>query len=164
MSQPALGVPGLSPFPRTFSFIFILFPFSAFSPFTDGFPPERVPGVVSEAKGALSRCKGAPLGCEGAAAGSALALPDFGGALPNSHRFFPSWLPVSRPRGPPGSADADAAPFFPPPLSPVPSPGQELPRYETFVFADFGGIVNLENIYEEAVAAVLLRAAGRGER
>ncbi|NXN69962.1 NIBL2 protein, partial [Himantopus himantopus] len=39
----------------------------------------------------------------------------------------------------------------------------ELPRYETFVFADFGGIVNLENVYEEAVVAVLLRAAGRGE-
>ncbi|KAF1578214.1 UNVERIFIED_CONTAM: Niban-like protein 2, partial [Eudyptes pachyrhynchus] len=39
----------------------------------------------------------------------------------------------------------------------------ELPRYESFVFADFSGIVNLENIYEETVLAVLLRAVGKGE-
>ncbi|XP_042658795.1 protein Niban 3 isoform X5 [Tyto alba] len=39
----------------------------------------------------------------------------------------------------------------------------ELPQYESFVFADFSGIVNLENIYEETVRAVLLRAVGRGE-
>ncbi|XP_042658792.1 protein Niban 3 isoform X2 [Tyto alba] len=37
----------------------------------------------------------------------------------------------------------------------------ELPQYESFVFADFSGIVNLENIYEETVRAVLLRAVGR---
>ncbi|NXL10010.1 NIBL2 protein, partial [Mesembrinibis cayennensis] len=39
----------------------------------------------------------------------------------------------------------------------------ELPRYESFVFADFGGIVNLENVYEETVLAALLPAVGRGE-
>ncbi|NWQ95727.1 NIBL2 protein, partial [Burhinus bistriatus] len=39
----------------------------------------------------------------------------------------------------------------------------ELPRYESFVFADFGGIINLENLYEETVLAALLRAVGRGE-
>ncbi|KAK1207109.1 NIBA3 protein, partial [Pygoscelis papua] len=39
----------------------------------------------------------------------------------------------------------------------------ELPRYESFVFADFSGIVNPENIYEETVLAVLLRAVGKGE-
>ncbi|KAM9610943.1 protein Niban 3 isoform 1-T1 [Morphnus guianensis] len=37
----------------------------------------------------------------------------------------------------------------------------ELPQYESFVFADFSGIINLENIYEETVLAVLLRAVGR---
>ncbi|XP_074990220.1 protein Niban 3 isoform X4 [Calonectris borealis] len=37
----------------------------------------------------------------------------------------------------------------------------ELPRYESFVFADFSGIVNLENIYEETVLAALLRAVGK---
>lgn len=31
------------------------------------------------------------------------------------------------------------------------------------MFADFSGIINLENIYEETVLAVLLRAVGRGE-
>ncbi|GAB0201770.1 protein Niban 3 [Grus japonensis] len=38
---------------------------------------------------------------------------------------------------------------------------QELPRYESFVFADFSDIVNLENVYEETVLAVLLRAVGK---
>ncbi|KAM9214389.1 protein Niban 3 [Leptosomus discolor] len=36
----------------------------------------------------------------------------------------------------------------------------ELPQYETLVFADCSGIVNPENVYEEAVGAVLLRAVG----
>ncbi|XP_074710783.1 protein Niban 3 isoform X4 [Strix uralensis] len=39
----------------------------------------------------------------------------------------------------------------------------ELPRYESFVFADFSGIINLENIYEETVLAVLQQAVGKGE-
>ncbi|XP_059689037.1 protein Niban 3 [Gavia stellata] len=39
----------------------------------------------------------------------------------------------------------------------------EVPQYESLVFADFSGIINLENIYEEAVLAVLLRAVGKGE-
>ncbi|NXS42742.1 NIBL2 protein, partial [Balaeniceps rex] len=39
----------------------------------------------------------------------------------------------------------------------------ELRRYESFVFADFSGIINLENIYEETVLAALLRAVGKGE-
>ncbi|XP_075381940.1 protein Niban 3 [Mycteria americana] len=39
----------------------------------------------------------------------------------------------------------------------------ELPQYESFVFAEFSGIINLENIYEETVLAVLLRAVGKGE-
>ncbi|XP_075594327.1 protein Niban 3 isoform X1 [Balearica regulorum gibbericeps] len=37
----------------------------------------------------------------------------------------------------------------------------ELPRYESLVFADFSDIVNLENVYEETVLAVLLRAVGK---
>ncbi|XP_074710781.1 protein Niban 3 isoform X2 [Strix uralensis] len=40
---------------------------------------------------------------------------------------------------------------------------KELPRYESFVFADFSGIINLENIYEETVLAVLQQAVGKGE-
>ncbi|KAM6111699.1 protein Niban 3 [Phoenicopterus ruber ruber] len=40
----------------------------------------------------------------------------------------------------------------------------ELPRFESLVFADCSGIINLENIYEETVLAVLLRAVGRGSR
>ncbi|NXC78114.1 NIBL2 protein, partial [Anhinga anhinga] len=45
----------------------------------------------------------------------------------------------------------------------LPFPARVLPRYESFVFADFSGIINLENIYEEKVAAALLRAVGGGE-
>ncbi|XP_050770382.1 protein Niban 3-like [Gymnogyps californianus] len=37
----------------------------------------------------------------------------------------------------------------------------ELPQYESFVFADFSGIINLENIYEETVLAALLPAVGK---
>uniref|UniRef100_A0A8D0FLV5 Niban 1/2/3 domain-containing protein n=1 Tax=Strix occidentalis caurina TaxID=311401 RepID=A0A8D0FLV5_STROC len=39
----------------------------------------------------------------------------------------------------------------------------ELPRYESFVFADFSGVINLENIYEETVLAVLQQAVSKGE-
>ncbi|TFJ96814.1 xaa-Pro aminopeptidase 2 [Platysternon megacephalum] len=34
----------------------------------------------------------------------------------------------------------------------------ELPKYENYVFADFSGIINVENIYEEMVLAVLQQA------
>ncbi|NXI68423.1 NIBL2 protein, partial [Anseranas semipalmata] len=39
----------------------------------------------------------------------------------------------------------------------------ELPKYESYVFADFSGIINVENIYEEMVLAVLLQAVSRGK-
>ncbi|XP_062454360.1 protein Niban 3 isoform X1 [Rhea pennata] len=37
----------------------------------------------------------------------------------------------------------------------------ELPKYESYVFADFSGIINVENIYEEMVLAVLLKAISK---
>ncbi|XP_025944551.1 niban-like protein 2 isoform X2 [Apteryx rowi] len=37
----------------------------------------------------------------------------------------------------------------------------ELPKYESYVFADFSGIINVENIYEEVVLAVLLKAISK---
>ncbi|NXK48362.1 NIBL2 protein, partial [Chauna torquata] len=38
----------------------------------------------------------------------------------------------------------------------------ELPKYESYVFADFSDIINVENVYEEMVLAVLLQAVSRG--
>ncbi|XP_067416780.1 protein Niban 3 [Emydura macquarii macquarii] len=37
----------------------------------------------------------------------------------------------------------------------------ELPKYENYVFADFSGIINVENIYEEMVLAILQQAVSK---
>ncbi|NXO54566.1 NIBL2 protein, partial [Aramus guarauna] len=74
----------------------------------------------------------------------------FGEFYPFSLNFFNFFFPPFSPQ------------FFFPPIPPA-RRGQELPRYESLVFADFGDIINLENVYEETVLAALLRAVGKGE-